>query len=99
MILDSWNEWMGICGPYNYAFMSLQGTWTLLPTSTTMEIDGKYENEVELLNMGHMGVVMDMEKVAQASQRLDGVPMEVLVEGGNSMQGYKKSKTRRHVMK
>jgi hypothetical protein len=64
-----------------------------------MEIDGKYENEVELLNMGHMGVVMDMEKVAQASQRLDGVPMEVLVEGGNSMQGYKKSKTRRHVMK
>ncbi|CAK9223468.1 unnamed protein product [Sphagnum troendelagicum] len=55
---------------------------TLLPTSTTMEIDGKYEN-VELLNMGDVGVVTNMEKVTQASQRLDGVPMEVPMEGGN----------------
>jgi hypothetical protein len=34
----------------------------LLPTSTTMETDGKDDN-VELPNMGDMGVVMDMEKV------------------------------------
>jgi hypothetical protein len=62
----------------------------LLPTSTTMEIDGKYDN-VELPNTGDMGVVMDMEKVTQASQRLNGVPMEVPMEGGNKdvAQGYK----------
>jgi hypothetical protein len=39
---------------------------TLFPTSTTMEIDGKYEN-VELPNGGDVGVVTDMEKVTQAS--------------------------------
>jgi hypothetical protein len=47
-----------------------------------MEIDGNYDYDIELFNMGHMGVVMDMEKVTQASQR-DRVPMEVPMEGGN----------------
>jgi hypothetical protein len=72
----------------------------LLPTSTTMEIDGKYEN-VELLNMGDVEVVMDMEKVTQAPQRLDEVPMEVPMEGGNKdvVQGYKQGKTMKHVMR
>jgi hypothetical protein len=62
----------------------------LLPTLTTMEIDGKYEN-VKLPNMGDMGVVMDVEKVTQTSQSLNGVPMEVPMEGGNKDvgQGYK----------
>jgi hypothetical protein len=30
-----------------------------------------------------MGIVPSMEKLTQVSQKLDGVPMEVLIEGGN----------------
>jgi hypothetical protein len=55
---------------------------TLFPTSTTMEIDGKHDN-VGLCNMGDMGIVPNMERVTQVSQKLDGVLMEVLIEGGN----------------
>jgi hypothetical protein len=54
----------------------------LLPTSTTKEIDGKHEN-VGLCNIGDMGIVPSMETVTHVSQKLDGVPMEVLIEGGN----------------
>jgi hypothetical protein len=33
--------------------------------------------------MGDMGIVPSMEKVTQVSQKLDGVPMKVLIEGGS----------------
>ncbi len=59
----------------------------LFPTSTTMEIDGKHEN-VGLCNMGDMGIVPSMERFTQVSQNLDGVPMEVLIEGGNKDVGH-----------